>query len=130
MFKNILCRQATGSNSRSSRSHAICVLTVSINHGKRKKTKAKLTLVDLAGSERLKETGAEGVTQQEGISINQDLFVLGKVVSALADKSKHIPYRDCKLTRILRDSLGGNCFTCFVACISPASENLEESINT
>jgi len=111
---------------------------VSINHGKRKRSKAKLTLVDLAGSERLKQTGAEGLTQQEGISINRDLFVLGKVVAALADKSKqgrqslvtHIPYRDCKLTRILRDSLGGNCCTVMVACISPASVNLEESVNT
>ena len=111
---------------------------MSINHGKRKRSKAKLTLVDLAGSERLKQTGAEGLTQQEGISINRDLFVLGKVVAALADKSKqgrrssvtHIPYRDCKLTRILRDSLGGNCCTVMVACISPASVNLEESVNT
>ena len=77
---------------------------------------AKLTLVDLAGSERLKRTGGEGLTKQESININNDLFVLGKVVSALADRSKgegsvpshiHIPYRDCKLTRILRDSLGG-----------------------
>ena len=111
---------------------------MSINHGKRKRSKAKLTLVDLAGSERLKQTGAEGLTQQEGFSINRDLFVLGKVVAALADKSKqgrrssvtHIPYRDCKLTRILRDSLGGNCCTVMVACISPASVNLEESVNT
>ena len=94
--------------------------------------------MDLAGSERLKQTGAEGLTQQEGISINRDLFVLSKVVSALADRSKqgrrssvtHIPYRDSKLTRLLRDSLGGNCFTVMVACISPASVNLEESVNT
>jgi len=129
---------STGSNARSSRSHAICILTVTINHGKRKRSKAKLTLVDLAGSERLKETGAEGLTKQEGIAINRDLFVLAKVVSALADRSKqgrrssvtHIPYRDCKLTRILRDSLGGNCCTVMVACISPASVNLEESVNT
>ena len=130
--------QTTGSNARSSRSHAIATLTVDTNHGKRKRSNAKLTLVDLAGSERLKQTGAEGLTQQEGISINRDLFVLGKVSAALADRSKqgrrssvtHIPYRDCKLTRILRDSLGGNCCTVMVACISPAGANLEESVNT
>ena len=77
--------------------------------------KAKLTFVDLAGSERLKQTKSEKIQKQEGISINTHLFVLAKVISALAEKnqnrrnshSRHIPYRDSKLTRILRDSLGG-----------------------
>jgi hypothetical protein len=64
--------------------------------------------VDLAGSERIKETGVVGLQQQESININKDLFVLGKVVSALSQETKgHVPYRDSKLTRLLRDSLGG-----------------------
>ena len=136
MFRRVIA--STAMNAVSSRSHALCTLHVKIpSEG----IQAKLTIVDLAGSERIKKTGAEGIHQQEGISINKDLFVLGKVVSALAEKHKpgkkgtlppqlHIPYRDSKLTRILRDSLGGNCFTVIVACVSPTSENLEESVNT
>jgi len=117
---------ATKMNERSSRSHAICTIAVTTTSsskspsgrsggGKKKKLKsvtAKLTLVDLAGSERIKETGVEGVQKQESININKDLFVLGKVVSALSERANkgsgvHVPYRDSKLTRLLRDSLGG-----------------------
>jgi hypothetical protein len=91
---------------------------------------AKMHLVDLAGSERAKRTGAEGARFKEGISINQGLFALGKVISALVDNQKHIPYRDSKLTRLLQDSLGGNSRTAMIACISPADINLEETLNT
>eukprot|EP00978_Attheya_sp_CCMP212_P028120 scaffold96287_cov47-Attheya_sp.AAC.1 len=145
----------TGMNNRSSRSHTICTLSVMIspsidvknqannmsNLAMSEYVRAKLTLVDLAGSERLKRSAVEGIKQQESININKDLFVLGKVVSALADQcerevagknvtSMHIPYRDSKLTRLLRDSLGGNCCTVMIACISPAASNLDESMNT
>jgi hypothetical protein len=84
--------------------------------------RAKMTLVDLAGSERIKRTGAEGARMKEGININKGLFVLGQVVSALSElgqrnngsgaigQHSHIPYRDSKLTRLLQDSLGGECF--------------------
>jgi hypothetical protein len=72
-----------------------------------------------------------GLQQQESININKDLFVLGKVVSALSQETKgHVPYRDSKLTRLLRDSLGGNCCTVLIACVSPADMHVEESINT
>ena len=113
---------STNANVQSSRSHAICTLTVktsTVNSNSKvngsETRHAKLTLVDLAGSERIKKTGVVGVQQQESITINKDLFVLGKVVSALADKSRsagkgkqaHIPFRDSKLTRLLRESLGG-----------------------
>jgi len=138
---------STKMNMRSSRSHAICSLLVTINPATQSGTNqsmstraevitAKLTLVDLAGSERIKETGVVGIHQQESININKDLFVLGKVISSLADKMKasrtkvHVPYRDSKLTRLLRDSLGGNCCTVMVACVSPAAKNLDESFNT
>jgi len=109
----------TNANAQSSRSHSICTLTVSITPFNKSAgsefTQAKLTLVDLAGSERIKKTGVEGRGKIESITINKDLFVLGKVVAALADKSrssgkaKHVPFRDSKLTRLLRESLGGKC---------------------
>jgi len=127
LIHKAMIRRTTGStrmNERSSRSHSICTLTVTIQpklSGKASNTSptsedvttAKLTLVDLAGSERIKETGVAGLQKQESININKDLFVLGKVVSALSEQSKrgkskiHVPYRDSKLTRLLRDSLGG-----------------------
>ncbi|KAL7127691.1 hypothetical protein ABFS83_14G268900 [Erythranthe nasuta] len=135
--------RATGStnmNSQSSRSHAI--FTISMEQ--RKITgdgigddvlTAKLHLVDLAGSERAKRTGADGSRLQEGIHINKGLLALGNVISALGDDKKrkeggHVPYRDSKLTRILQDSLGGNCKTVMIACISPADTNAEETLNT
>jgi hypothetical protein len=88
--------------------------------------------VDLAGSERLAKTKAEGVRMKEGISINVGLLTLGNVISALSDpkrKTKHIPYRDSKLTRILQDSLGGNSRTLMIACVSPAHINADETLN-
>ena len=87
-------------------------------------------LIDLAGSERLKKTGAEGKRKEEGTAINMGLLALGNVISALSDGLSHVPYRDSKLTRILKDSLGGNSHTLMVACVSPADSNFEESLNT
>ena len=80
--------------------------------------------MDLAGSERVRLTGATGVRLQESKKINQSLSALGNVIAALTDKKgrKHIPYRDSKLTRILEDSLGGNCKTTMMATCSPAGE--------
>lgn len=125
---------STKMNAVSSRSHAICVLRIQGILEDSTKFQAKLTLVDLAGSERLKKTGAEGNRRQEGININKGLFILGQVVSALAEqrpKYKRMPpYRDSKLTRLLQDSLGGNSRTIMVACVSPADFNLDETVNT
>lgn len=99
----------------------------------------KLNLVDLAGSERVHLTGAKGKRLEESKKINQSLSALGNVIAALTDpKGKgqnsggrtHIPYRDSKLTRILEDSLGGNCKTTFMAMISPAVEAFSESLST
>ncbi|TRY57410.1 hypothetical protein DNTS_026603 [Danionella cerebrum] len=91
----------------------------------------KLNLVDLAGSERQSKTRATGDRLQEATKINLSLSALGNVISALVDgRSKHIPYRDSKLTRLLQDSLGGNTRTLMVACLSPADNNYEESIST
>ena len=92
---------------------------------------AKLNLVDLAGSERQSKTGATGDRLKEATKINLSLSALGNVISALVDgKSKHIPYRDSKLTRLLQDSLGGNTKTLMVACLSPADNNYDETLST
>ena len=71
---------------------------------------------------------------KEGININKGLFVLGNVISSLGNESKrkkeHVPYRDSKLTRLLKGSLGGNHKTLMIGCASPSSINLEETMNT
>uniref|UniRef100_A0AAR5QK46 Kinesin motor domain-containing protein n=2 Tax=Dendroctonus ponderosae TaxID=77166 RepID=A0AAR5QK46_DENPD len=126
---------STNMNEQSSRSHSI--FTISIDMANKSDAylskSSKLHLVDLAGSERSKKTGAEGKTFKEGVDINKGLFVLGNVISALGDEKTqngYIPYRDSNLTRLLKDSLGGNSVTLMIACISPADYNLEETIST
>ncbi|KAJ8965902.1 hypothetical protein NQ314_003843 [Rhamnusium bicolor] len=127
---------ATAMNSQSSRSHAIFTVNISMNtrdNCKENNKQAKLHLVDLAGSERPKKTGAIGNTFKEGININKGLFVLGNVISCLGDeKAQHgfIPYRDSNLTRLLKDSLGGNSITLMIACVSPADYNVDETLST
>jgi hypothetical protein len=91
---------------------------------------SKITFVDLAGSERLKRTGAEGSRKDEGIAINKSLLVLGTVINSLCKGLAHVPYRECKLTRLLQNALGGNSRTLFLACVSPASLNMAESLNS
>jgi kinesin family protein 3/17 len=92
----------------------------------------KLNLVDLAGSERVRLSGATGQRLEESKQINRSLSALGNVISALTDTKgrTHVPYRDSKLTRMLEDSLGGNCRTTMMAMISPALEAMVESIST
>jgi hypothetical protein len=104
----------TCSNERSSRSHAVYILTIQSSSDTNKGNTTKLTFVDLAGSERIKESGVIGNQRKESIHINKDLFVLAKVISSLHDRSGHIPYRDSKLTRLLRDSLGGTIMHIFL----------------
>lgn len=120
---------STMMNSESSRSHAMCTIRIVRGDGR----DGKLCLVDLAGSERARKTGAQGDRLNEGIQINKGLLVLGQVVSALAadDASKqHAPFRDSKLTRLLRDSLGGTATTVMIACIAPEDGHRDETINT
>ncbi|XP_036415499.1 kinesin-like protein KIF17 [Colossoma macropomum] len=122
-------------NKDSSRSHSIFTIHLEIYNtdaaGKDHLRAGKLNLVDLAGSERQSKTGATGDRLQEATKINLSLSALGNVISALVDgRSKHIPYRDSKLTRLLQDSLGGNTRTLMVACLSPADNNYEESLST
>ena len=92
----------------------------------------KLNLVDLAGSERVRLSGATGQRLEESKQINRSLSALGNVISALTDTKgrTHVPYRDSKLTRMLEDSLGGNCRTTMMAMISPALEAMVETLST
>merc|ERR1712210_145408 len=125
----------TEMNEHSSRSHAIFIITVECSEldaeGQAHICVGRLNLVDLAGSERQAKTGAVGDRLKEATKINLSLSALGNVISALVDgKSKHIPYRDSKLTRLLQDSLGGNTKTMMVACLSPADNNYDETIST
>uniref|UniRef100_A0A3Q1JX43 Kinesin-like protein n=1 Tax=Anabas testudineus TaxID=64144 RepID=A0A3Q1JX43_ANATE len=122
-------------NKDSSRSHSIFSIHLEIcstdEAGQDHLRAGKLNLVDLAGSERQSKTGATGERLREATKINLSLSALGNVISALVDgRSKYIPYRDSKLTRLLQDSLGGNTRTLMIACLSPADNNYEESLST
>ncbi|XP_017881491.1 osmotic avoidance abnormal protein 3-like [Ceratina calcarata] len=129
---------ATKMNAASSRSHAVLTLsleTLEINdeNCKTENTvkRGRLHLVDLAGSERQARTGATGDRLKEAASINLSLSALGNVISALAaGHGRHVPYRDSKLTRLLRDSLGGNARTLMIACVSPSDVDAEETLST
>ncbi|XP_007494212.2 kinesin heavy chain isoform X1 [Monodelphis domestica] len=122
----------TNMNEHSSRSHSIFLINIKQeNVETEKKLSGKLYLVDLAGSEKVSKTGAEGAVLDEAKNINKSLSALGNVISALAEGTKtHVPYRDSKMTRILQDSLGGNCRTTIVICCSPSIFNEAETKST
>ncbi|KAF5919444.1 hypothetical protein HPG69_006044 [Diceros bicornis minor] len=129
-------QEPTAANQTSSRSHA--VLQVTVRQRSRVKDilqevrQGRLFMIDLAGSERASQTQNRGQRMKEGAHINRSLLALGNCINALSDKSsnKYINYRDSKLTRLLKDSLGGNSRTVMIAHISPASSAFEESRNT
>ncbi|XP_056453110.1 kinesin-1 heavy chain isoform X1 [Gadus chalcogrammus] len=121
----------TNMNEHSSRSHSIFLINVKQeNTQTEQKLSGKLYLVDLAGSEKVSKTGAEGAVLDEAKNINKSLSSLGNVISALAEGTAYIPYRDSKMTRILQDSLGGNCRTTIIICASPSSYNESETKST
>ncbi|KAF7810243.1 kinesin-like protein KIN-UA isoform X1 [Senna tora] len=138
-------------NTESSRSHAILMVHVkrsvkgrdsalsseSGNHSHKVKSlkppvvrKGKLVVVDLAGSERIDKSGSEGHTLEEAKSINLSLSALGKCINALAENSAHVPFRDSKLTRLLRDSFGGTARTSLVITIGPSPRHRGETAST
>ncbi|RWR87555.1 kinesin-like protein KIN-UB isoform X1 [Cinnamomum micranthum f. kanehirae] len=92
--------------------------------------KSKLVMVDLAGSERIDKSGSEGHTIEEAKSINLSLSALGKCINALAENSAHVPFRDSKLTRLLRDSIGGTGRTSLVVTIGPSPRHRGETAST
>uniref|UniRef100_A0A8C4XE61 Kinesin-like protein n=1 Tax=Erpetoichthys calabaricus TaxID=27687 RepID=A0A8C4XE61_ERPCA len=122
----------TNMNEHSSRSHSIFLINIKQEHIEtEQKLSGKLYLVDLAGSEKVSKTGAEGAVLDEAKNINKSLSALGNVISALAEGTKtHVPYRDSKMTRILQDSLGGNCRTTMFICCSPSGYNEAETKST
>ncbi|KAJ6381294.1 hypothetical protein OIU77_030049 [Salix suchowensis] len=121
-------------NKRSSRSHSVFSITIHVKEaavGEEELIKCgKLNLVDLAGSENISRSGAREGRAREAGEINKSLLTLGRVINALVEHSAHIPYRDSKLTRLLRDSLGGRTKTCIIATISPSAHALEETLST
>ncbi|XP_062485882.1 kinesin-like protein KIF12 isoform X5 [Pezoporus occidentalis] len=121
-------------NRHSSRSHALLTIHIrSRNASTLPSRQGTLCFVDLAGSERVKETGSSGELCVEANSINRSLLALGHCISMLAKprgKRTHVPYRDSKLTRLLARSLGGSGVTLMVACISPSSRCLSETLST
>ncbi|NWJ11005.1 KI18B protein, partial [Crypturellus undulatus] len=127
----------TDANATSSRSHAVLQIYVKQQDRVVGLTQdlqvAKMSLIDLAGSERASATKARGERLREGANINRSLLALINVINALADaksKKSHIPYRDSKLTRLLKDSIGGNCRTVMIAAVSPSVLAYEDTYNT
>lgn len=121
-------------NKQSSRSHSIFSITIHIKEytleGEEVIKSGKLNLVDLAGSENISRSGAKDNRAREAGEINKSLLTLGRVINTLVEHSGHIPYRDSKLTRLLRDSLGGKTKTCIIATVSPSIHCLEETLST
>ncbi|XVF18221.1 hypothetical protein REPUB_Repub11eG0002900 [Reevesia pubescens] len=120
---------STNANEHSSRSHCIhCVMVKGENLLNGECTKSKLWLVDLAGSERVAKTEVHGERLKETQNINRSLSALGDVISALATKSPHVPFRNSKLTHLLQDSLGGDSKTLMFLQISPHENDLGETL--
>ncbi|XBH91305.1 hypothetical protein VPH35_082730 [Triticum aestivum] len=121
-------------NKQSSRSHSIFSITIHIKEctpeGEEMIKCGKLNLVDLAGSENISRSGARDGRAREAGEINKSLLTLGRVINTLVEHSGHIPYRDSKLTRLLRDSLGGKTKTCIIATIAPSVHCLDETLST
>ncbi|XP_061388916.1 kinesin-like protein Klp68D [Musca vetustissima] len=121
----------TNMNEHSSRSHSIFMIKIEMCDIETNTIKVgKLNLIDLAGSERQSKTGASAERLKEASKINLALSSLGNVISALAENSPHVPYRDSKLTRLLQDSLGGNSKTIMIANIGPSAYNYNETLTT
>eukprot|EP00899_Mesostigma_viride_P004778 jgi/Mesvir1/14300/Mv09724-RA.1 len=121
-------------NKQSSRSHSVFTITIHIKEstpeGEELIKCGKLNLVDLAGSENISRSGAKEGRAREAGEINKSLLTLGRVITSLVEHQGHVPYRDSKLTRMLRDSLGGRTKTCIIATVSPNLSTLEETLNT
>lgn len=129
--------ESTEVNTTSSRSHAVLEITVKRkqrNKYQNQVLQGKLALVDLAGSERASETNSGGQKLRDGANINRSLLALANCINALGKQQKkglaYVPYRNSKLTRILKDGLSGNSQTVMVATVSPADSQYHHTLNT
>ena len=127
----------THANETSSRSHA--VLQVHVTQSPRTASLTEecfmgtLSIIDLAGSERAAATTNMGQRMVEGANINKSLLALGNCINALCESGgavRHVPYRNSKLTRLLKFSLGGNCKTVMIVCVAPTSLHFDDTHNT
>jgi len=133
---------ATAANERSSRSHMVFQLSLGghcVIQGQEREVSGQLSFVDLAGSERLHSTGAVGERLKEAQHINRSLAALGDVIEAVCRKSSsrgaaatavHVPFRNSRLTMLLRDSLGGDSKTLMFVNVSPSQEHLGETLSS
>jgi len=122
---------ATDMNEESSRSHSIVqVRTVCVSKKDRREYIGKINLIDLAGSENVNKSGVTGQGMKEAQNINKSLSALGDVIQALVAKTPHIPFRNSKLTMMLKDSLGGDCKTLMIVQCSPAQGNVVETLSS
>lgn len=126
--------EPTRANETSSRSHAILQVMVEYRvrdeHNNVTNRVGKLSLIDLAGSERALATDQRTLRSLEGANINRSLLSLSSCINALVEGKKHVPYRNSKLTQLLKDSLGGACNTVMIANISPSNLSFSETQNT
>ncbi|KAI3903536.1 hypothetical protein MKW98_032190 [Papaver atlanticum] len=129
--------ESTEANATSSRSHAVLEITVRRKHKNQYQNqviRGKLALVDLAGSERASETNSGGQKLRDGANINRSLLALANCINALGKQHKkglaYVPYRNSKLTRILKDGLSGNSQTVMIATVSPANSQYHHTVNT
>ena len=135
--------ESTNANEVSSRSHAVIQIQVEVKEKSEgievEIINSKFSLIDLAGSERASATQNKGIRLIEGANINRSLLTLGNCITALSESStnnditknsRYVPYRDSKLTRILKDSLGGNSKTVMIANISPSVVSFDDTYNT
>jgi len=122
--------RSTKMNAQSSRSHTIFKLIVEKKGKQEEITTSALSFVDLAGSERQTKAGTSGNALREGRNINKSLLALREVITNLAEKNAFVPYRNSKLTRLLKHSLGGNSQTTLLCTINPSPDHEAESLNT
>lgn len=127
----------THANETSSRSHAVLQIHLTTAPRTADTTElhkvATLSIIDLAGSERASATKNMGERMVEGANINKSLLALGSCINALCEsggRKTHVPYRNSKLTRLLKFSLGGNCKTVMIVCVAPASNHFDDTHNT
>jgi len=122
---------STNMNDRSSRSHSVFQLHIlgnNVNTGE--KTEGYLNLIDLAGSEKIDKSGVQGIALTETKNINSSLSHLKTVITSLSNNDDHTPYRNSKLTHLLKYCLGGNSKTLMFVNISPSIDSIKETKNS